>query len=196
MKKLLLSFALLLQVFLAPAQKPGCIYLDYTTSGIDHMTEIAVTDYVKDLFRYWQVTVTTSEDIYTVFDRFHRAKVVLQTWSALPIGGYSDISSTILGIDTVAFIYTENLDYFWKYIAEATAHEVGHMLGLQHQSEWVKTPKNQFIKLSEYNTGTWLVAPIMGASYWSYYAIWWKGSDAYGHYQDDFKVISKTFLKK
>ncbi|MGC4032163.1 MAG: hypothetical protein QM754_10620 [Tepidisphaeraceae bacterium] len=61
-----------------------------------------------------------------------------------------------------------------QFVAEATAHENGHGLGLNHQSDYSGTTK-----VTEYSDGTGALSPIMGVSYYSSRAgLWSKGTVA------------------
>jgi hypothetical protein len=75
-----------------------------------------------------------------------------------------------------------------KYVAESAAHEAGHAFGLKHQSLY-DASRN---KIAEYNPGDATKAPIMGISYASQRALWWRGSstDAATLIQDDLNLLS------
>src|SRR5262249_40740470 len=53
------------------------------------------------------------------------------------------------------------------FVGEAAAHENGHGLGLNHQSDY-----NGNALVNEYSTGDFLRAPIMGAAYGSQRGLW------------------------
>ena len=95
--------------------------------------------------------------------------------------------------DIPVFIFEDNLDNgAAKYTAEVISHEVGHSLGLEHQSTY-DASGNQ---IEEYNSGSgsgdtgW--APIMGASYYQNLTTWHNGTNSLGatSYQDDMSIIS------
>src|SRR4028118_1688379 len=95
--------------------------------------------------------------------------------------------------DTPVFVFEENLgNGAAKYTAEVISHEVGHSLGLSHQSTY-DAFGNQ---TEEYNSGSgsgdtgW--APNMGASYYKNLTTWHNGTSSLGatSYQDDMSIIS------
>lgn len=77
-----------------------------------------------------------------------------------------------------------------RQVADAVAHEVGHQLGLAHQSTWVGSTKT-----AEYDAGNEKEAPIMGHSYEAQKATWIVGINSFGLQQDDTAIISKTFKR-
>lgn len=108
-------------------------------------------------------------------------------------GGVAYLTSWQWNDDTPVFVFEENLgNGYAKYTAEATSHEVGHSLGLQHQSTYDAFGN----KTAEYNPGSgsgvtgW--APIMGVSYYQNLTTWHDGTSSLGptSYQDDMSVIS------
>jgi hypothetical protein len=73
------------------------------------------------------------------------------------------------------------------YTAEAAAHEIGHMFGLQHQSSWSGNSKT-----AEYRMGSTDESPIMGDSYYATRGVWAQGTSTLGPtiIQDDLAVLS------
>jgi hypothetical protein len=102
------------------------------------------------------------------------------------------INSYSWGDNTPCFVFTALLNYNSKQIAEAASHEVGHTLGLRHQSAYDAYCN----KTSEYNSGNgsgeigW--APIMGVGYYRNMTLWNYGANPYGcnAYQDDLSIIT------
>ena len=86
-------------------------------------------------------------------------------WFGSSAGGVAYISSWLYG-NTPVWVFEDNLgNGNAKYTAEAASHEVGHALGLSHQSTW----SNTCVLTAQYSTGSgsgetgW--APIMGVGY-------------------------------
>jgi methionine-rich copper-binding protein CopC len=108
-------------------------------------------------------------------------------------GGVAWLDSWQGNNDTPVFVFEENLgNGNAKYTAEVISHEVGHSLGLNHQSTY-DASGNQ---IDEYNPGSgsgdtgW--APIMGVSYFQNLTTWHNGTSSLGatSYQDDMSIIS------
>jgi serralysin len=108
-------------------------------------------------------------------------------------GGVAWLTSWQWNNDTPVFVFEENLlNGAAKYTAEVISHEVGHSLGLSHQSTY-DAFGNQ---IEEYNSGSgsgdtgW--APTMGASYYQNLTTWHNGTSSLGatSYQDDMSIIS------
>lgn len=118
-----------------------------------------------------------------------------QNWYGSSAGGVAYINSWQWNSDTPTFVFEDNLaNGFTKYTAEAISHEVGHTLGLYHQSTYDAFGN----KTAEYNPGgldsygiSW--APIMGVSYYNSLTTWHNGQNSQGYniYQDDLAVITR-----
>jgi hypothetical protein len=111
-------------------------------------------------------------------------------WLGAQAGGIAYINSFRgnTGGNTV-FVLPKNLSYNPQYSAEGAAHESGHAFGLNHQAAWSGTTKT-----AEYNPGTGLTAPIMGAAYSAQRGLWWNGTSAASSttLQDDLAIISSS----
>ena len=106
-----------------------------------------------------------------------------------PAGGVSGLAAYMNSLPNIAFVFPANLaNGFPKYVAEAAAHEAGHAFDLKHQSLYDGNGN----KLKEYNPGDATKAPIMGISYASQRAVWWRGSNTDGQslIQDDLLRLS------
>lgn len=145
-------------------------------------------------FNPFNVVVTTDENVYNNANTFKRMRVIItESWEWFgQAGGVSFINSFSWGDNTPCFVFSSLLGYNVKKIAEASSHEVGHTLGLRHQSVYDANGA----KIAEYNPGQgvgeigW--APIMGVSYSRNLSLWHNGtsSSAYNTYQNDVAIIS------
>jgi hypothetical protein len=104
------------------------------------------------------------------------------------VGGYagSTAANPVRG-----FVFPSNLGNgnAW-YTGEASSHESGHTMGLQHQSAYSGTTKT-----NEYQQGPGDgTAPIMGVSYNAQRGMWWYGQSSTSSttYQDDMAVIGSN----
>lgn len=154
---------------------------------------------VKEDFAPFNVTVTTDELTYQLTNPQKRMRVIITEsweWHGLA-GGVAFYDSFSWGNNTPCFVFSTLLSYNEKFIAEAISHEVGHTLGLRHQSSY----NSSCSILNEFNEGAgegqtgW--APIMGLSYYRNVTTWHKGkTTGCGTEQDDVaKITSVLGLK-
>lgn len=145
-------------------------------------------------YRVFKVNITTDSSKYLKAPPASRMRVIVTTSSAWygSTGGVAYIGSFTWGDDTPCWVFSELLKYNTKNIAEAISHELGHTLGLQHQSLYDKN----CVKLNEYNAGSgdfttgW--SPIMGVSYYTNASTWMKGrtTESCSTIQDDMARIA------
>jgi hypothetical protein len=150
---------------------------------------------VSEDYRPFTVNITTDSAIFLAAPLTQRIRVIVTPTSAwyAGVGGISYTGSFTWGDDVAAFVFTDRLYNYPKYIAECCSHESGHSLGLSHQSSY-----NATCTLTEqYNTGTgtgetgW--APIMGNSYGKNMTGWNDGLTPFGCTvtQDNLATIAK-----
>ncbi|MGF1479153.1 MAG: Calx-beta domain-containing protein [Cyanophyceae cyanobacterium] len=116
-----------------------------------------------------------------------------KSWFGKSAGGVAFINSWRWSSDTPVYVFENQLgNGNIKYTAEAISHEVGHALGLYHQSSYSASGE----KTSEYYSGSgkgetgW--APIMGNSYSKNLTTWHNGTNSKGSesYQDELAIIA------
>jgi hypothetical protein len=92
-------------------------------------------------------------------------------------------------LSNTGFVFPLRVGNSVKNVAEASAHEAGHLFGLEHQSVWSGSTLVQ-----EYNSGTAAKAPVMGSSYSSTRGVWWYGTSngSPSSMQDDMALISRA----
>ena len=149
---------------------------------------------VAEDFRPFTINVTTDSAKYLAAPADRRMRVVLTPSSSWygSAGGVAYINSFNWGDNTPCFVFTALLNLNTKQISEATSHEIGHTLGLRHQSSYDAVCN----KLSEYNAGKgsgeigW--APIMGVAYYQNMTLWNYGANPFGctNLQDDLSIIT------
>lgn len=134
---------------------PGykCIYIDtdgytgttlwqanatYARSGLLQSQTQEVLDRVAFYFDNYKIMVTTDEAIYNGADINNRMRVIVTTTSAWypNVSGVAYVGSFNWGDNTPCFVFSDKLSYIPSYIGDIVAHEVGHTVGLDHQSLW------------------------------------------------------------
>jgi hypothetical protein len=163
-------------------------------SGLNAAQITEVYNRVAEDYRPFNVNITTDSTKYLAAPVAKRMRVIVTVTYAWygNAGGVSFVGSFIWGDDTPCFVFTPQLGYNSKNIAEAASHEGGHTLGLVHQS----TYDVNCVKTSEYNYGTgtgeigW--APIMGIGYGENLTLWNNGpnSNSCTNFQSDLDIIT------
>lgn len=168
--------------------------INCASAGMSDAQITTIFNRVAEDYRPFTVNVTTDSTKYLSAPADRRMRVVLTTSSSWygSAGGVAYINSFTWGDNTPCFVFTALLGYNSKNIAEATSHEIGHTLGLRHQSSYDAVCN----KTSEYNSGTgageigW--APIMGVGYYRNMTLWNYGANPFGctSLQDDLSIIT------
>ncbi|MEJ7912556.1 MAG: hypothetical protein WKF70_05330 [Chitinophagaceae bacterium] len=152
---------------------------------------------IAEDFRPFNINVTTDSVKYLQAPALKRMRALFTTsnsWYGNNAGGVAFIGSFTWGDNTPCFIFTALFNYNTKNISEAGSHEVGHTLGLSHQSTYDAACN----KTSDYHYGTgngetsW--APIMGVGYYKNFTVWHNGADPYGctNTQSDLGIITNV----
>lgn len=160
------------------------------SSGLNASQMAYIVDSVRWDYKDFNVYVGTDTVLYAKVNPKRRMRVVLtDSWEWYgKAGGVAFTKSFTWGDNTPCFVFTGLHNYQLKNIHEATSHELGHTLGLRHQSLWVDS-----VKVNEYNSGVGNEAPIMGVSYSKPIGRWWVGLNPFGAVQDD-EAIIRTYL--
>ncbi len=157
----------------------------------------AIFNSVSEDFRPFNVNITTDSVMFSRAPITQRIRMIVTPTSSwrTGVGGVSYIGSFTWGDDTPGFIFTDRLGpNNEKFIAECCSHEIGHTLGLSHQSKY----DNNCSLVEVYNTGdgtgetSW--APIMGNSYNRNMTVWNNGPtpSGCGNLQDNLGIITSA----
>jgi len=166
-----------------------------TPSGLTN-TQIATTfSQVAEDFNPFNINITTDSTVYFAAPINRRQRIIITASSSWygSAGGVAYIESFRWGLEIPGFVFANLLGYHEKNIGEASSHETGHTLGLNHQTLY--GPSCNYI--SEYNPGTgtgatsW--APIMGNSYGKTLTLWHRGtSTSCNTIQDDLSILASN----
>lgn len=144
----------------------------------------------QDYLQFTSLTITTEESLYNTFPENKRMRcIVTESWQWYGYyGGVAYVNSYLWYGVKQCFVFSPLLGND-KNRSDATSHECGHTLGLRHQSVYDENCN----KVSEYNAGDGVYAPIMGNSYSSIQK-WWIGPSSAGCnvIQNDTLIISNT----
>jgi uncharacterized protein (TIGR02145 family) len=153
---------------------------------------------VSEDFRPFDINVTTRQSVYDAVPVGNRQRVVFtpsdawyNTGSGNTAGGVAFLG-TFGGGEVACWVFTNRMGNAGN-AAEAGSHELGHTLGLGHQSRY----NSDCSKNTEYHSGTgsgetsW--APIMGVSYGKTITQWYhgpgNGSTCTSKTQNDLNII-------
>ncbi len=165
-------------------------------SGMSPAQITEIFNRIAEDYRPFKINITTDSTKYWSAPALQRTRLIFTVTSDWygPAGGVSYVNSFTWGDNTPAFVFSALLGYRAKWVGEAASHEIGHTLGLRHQSSY----DANCMKTAEYNAGTgdgeiaW--APIMGVGYYRNFTLWNNGANPYGctSYQDDLSIITSA----
>lgn len=158
-------------------------------SGLSLDQQTTLFNEVKEDFSIFSdVIVTTDSNVFYSTQRGKRMRCIVTTsyeWFGY-VGGVAYINSYSWLDDTPCFVFTPGLSYNGIYSGRAVSHELGHTLGLRHQSEWL----NGTLVTEYYDGGSSPDAPIMGLPYYKQIARWWEGYNSVFQWQVDIDIIN------
>lgn len=165
--------------------------IQLSPSGITNPIVIdSIFNRITKAFSQFNLLVTLDSNLYLKTPVGSKQRLVLtqsnEWYTYGGIGGVSYTGSFFYKDTPSCFVFTKLFEYNWKSIAEASIHELGHSLGLAHQSLWVN---GTFVK--EYRDSVY-----MGTSYnMPYGGNWTTGLTPIGKYQDDVLTINTNLTR-
>jgi hypothetical protein len=162
-------------------------------SGLSPASIIWIHKMIADHFKLFNLNITTDPDVYARAPVHQRIRIIITTdgsWYG-PATGVSAIGSFIWGDDTPAWVFMNSLTGNPSFIAACATHQIGHTLGLQHQSLY----DSYGIMITELSGGESNIfssqAPLMGIPFYKQ-ADWKDGHPSTGsqYIQSDTAVIA------
>lgn len=168
---------------------------DCSNPGLTEDQMTAIIKSVTEDFSAFQITVTADVNLYNNTPKEKRVRVVVTNYRGLEhifpyFGGIAFIGSLWWQDDTPCFVFADVAFGFTPYIAEIVSHEVGHTIGLYHQSEFYADGGLKY----EYHSGFYLPwnitwRAIMGSGYNGDISGWMFGRTLQGT-QNDTELLS------
>jgi len=106
------------------------------TSGLSPASIIWIHRMISEHFNLFNLNITTDPAVYDRAPVHQRIRIIITpdgNWYG-PATGVSAIGSFVWGDDTPAWVFMNPLSNNASFIAAAATHQIGHTLGLQHQS--------------------------------------------------------------
>ncbi|MBY0478096.1 MAG: T9SS type A sorting domain-containing protein [Chitinophagaceae bacterium] len=153
---------------------------------------------VAEDFRPFNLNITTDSAVYFATIATKRQRIIITSYSSWygSAGGVAYLESFRWGLEVPGFVFSNLLGHNPKNVAEASSHESGHTLGLNHQTRYDANCNY----LNDYHPGTGVSnseigwAPIMGNSYSKNLSLWHNGTSVNGcnTMQNDLTVIASS----
>jgi hypothetical protein len=162
-------------------------------SGLSPASISWIYKIIADHFKLFNLNITTDPSVYERAPQHQRIRIIITpdgSWWG-PATGVSAIGSFIWGDDTPAFVFMNSLTDNPSFIAASATHQIGHTLGLQHQSVY----DSYGAMLTELSGGETNIfsnqAPLMGIPFYKQ-AVWRDGHPSTGarNFQSDTAVIA------
>ncbi len=163
-------------------------------SGLSAASITWIHKMIAEHFSLFNLNITTDPAVYERAPVHQRIRVIITPeggWFGRPVTGVSAIGSFVWGDDTPAWVFLNALSGNSAYIAAAATHQIGHTLGLQHQSVY----DSYGIMITELSGGENNIfsseAPLMGIPFFKP-ADWKDGHPSTGAYliQSDTATIA------
>jgi hypothetical protein len=162
-------------------------------SGLSAASITWIHKLIAEHFTLFNLNITTDPAVYNRAPLHQRTRIIITpdgNWYG-PVSGLSAIGSFVWGDDTPGWVFTNVVSDNPAFIAAAATHQIGHTLGLQHQSVY----DSYGIMISELSGGENNIfssqAPLMGIPFYKQ-ADWKNGHPSTGAsiMQNDTAIIA------
>jgi len=105
-------------------------------SGLSPASITWIHKIIAEHFKLFNLNITTDPSVYERAPVQQRARIIITpdgSWYG-PVTGVSAIGSFVWGDDTPAWVFMNAVSDNPSFIAASATHQIGHTLGLQHQS--------------------------------------------------------------
>jgi len=167
-----------------------------TAAALTNAQMVRIFNQVSEDFRPFNLNITTDSSVYFAAPATRRQRIIITPTSSWygSAGGVAYVESFRWGLEIPGFVFSTLLNNNAKNVSEASSHEIGHTLGLYHQSQY----NSSCGFVTEYFAGTgsgeigW--APIMGNSYSRNLTLWHNGPNSFGcnSLQNDLQVLASS----
>jgi len=158
----------------------GIINADSTELSSNDIREIF--NRIANDYHPFNLNITTDPSVFEKAPVMQRMRIIFTPTSRWygNAAGAACVGSFTWGDDTPGWVFTSLLGDNPKFIAACASHQIGHTLGLQHQSVY----DSHCGKIADYNGGAGTIdngwAPIMGIGYYKNCNVWQTGPSAAG----------------
>jgi hypothetical protein len=105
-------------------------------SGLSPASITWIHKIIAEHFKLFNLNITTDPSVYERAPLQQRVRIIITpdgSWYG-PVTGVSAIGSFVWGDDTPAWVFMNAVSDNPSFIAASATHQIGHTLGLQHQS--------------------------------------------------------------
>jgi len=168
--------------------------LQLQSSGLDSLQINVATQIVKKNFNGYNILITLDSNLFNNALLGKKQRIIITkdcSFFSCGVGGAAYVGSLKIGEDIPGMVFSTSLSFNTSWIGKTITHELGHIIGLIHQSTWDINCN----LLNVYNSGNGVNSPIMGNSLYLPEK-WWVGTTQYSctDIQND-TLILKNNLK-